>query len=60
VTTTKAAATSGCYPLTKSSHKCYEPGQICAKEYRGTTGIDAYGYAIRCVDKGKNWQWVRI
>jgi hypothetical protein len=53
-----STAPNGCYPLTRAGN-CYRAGQVCATEYRGTTGIDADGYRITCVDKGKNWQWVR-
>ena len=53
-----STAPNGCYPLTRAGN-CYRPGEICAAEYRGTTGIDADGDPIACVDKGKNWQWIR-
>lgn len=55
----KQTVAQGCHPLTRAGN-CYQPGQVCAKEYRGTTGVDGNGTSIECVDKGKNWQWVRI
>ena len=57
-TTTPAAATSSpssCYPQTKSGN-CYEPGEMCRKSDRGSSGISGGGESIKCEDND-GWRW---
>jgi hypothetical protein len=59
VTTAPAAAgsssPSSCYPQTKSGN-CYEPGEMCRKGDRGSSGVSGGGESIRCEDND-GWRW---
>lgn len=46
-----------CYPLTDGG-KCYTPGEYCRDDDHGTSGIDADGDPIECVDND-GWRWER-
>ncbi len=57
-TTTAAAAPSSpssCYPQTKSGN-CYEPGEMCRKSDRGSSGVSGGGESIKCEDND-GWRW---
>jgi len=57
-TATAVAATSSpssCYPQTKSGN-CYEPGEMCRKSDRGSSGMTADGESIKCEDND-GWRW---
>lgn len=53
--TSAPAPATTCYPLSKAGN-CYKAGQFCAKAHHGTTGIDANGKTIRCIDNN-GWRW---
>ncbi len=53
-----SGSAGACRPLS-SKGNCYQPGQICAKQYRGTSGIDGKGHAITCTQQGDYWRWAR-
>lgn len=48
----------GCYPLSNGGN-CYRVNEFCATRYRGTSGVDAFGEPITCVQDGQYWRWQR-
>jgi cardiolipin synthase A/B len=48
--------TSGCYPIDDEGG-CYEPGEYCRDDDRGTSGRAGDGDTITCEEEGGGWFW---
>ena len=48
--------TSGCYPIDDEG-ECYEPGEYCRDDDRGTSGRAGDGDTITCEEEGGGWFW---
>jgi cardiolipin synthase A/B len=49
-------STAGCTPIDNEGG-CYEPGEYCRDDDRGTTGRAGDGVTITCEDKNGTWYW---
>ena len=48
--------TAGCYPIDDESG-CYEPGEYCRDDDRGTSGRAGDGDTITCEEESGGWFW---
>ena len=53
--TAAPSSLSGCQPQTKKGN-CYQPGEMCRKSDRGSSGTTADGENITCEDND-GWRW---